>query len=287
MKLTIRNKLVGGFYGVLILMAAVAGIGIYALVSLRGSARDATNVGGRLNAVALEIQVHNLEAQRRVRNYLQEVGTLGVAEARAQYLDEADFEIHEMTGLADKAVAIAPGAEKRAKFEKIVEGLKRYERAKQAAVGAADAGVGRGQVSPAAQAYEDAAEQLHENAEDGEVAGRDAAQSSQEDIERTSRRAVTGTIVVSVLGLLLGSIMSYTLARAILIPVEHLKNVAENVSMGKLDISVERHSDDEIGDLADSFSRMLTAVKFFRMEADLAQQEAQEQHALAIAEGGR
>jgi HAMP domain-containing protein len=47
-----------------------------------------------------------------------------------------------------------------------------------------------------------------------------------------------------------------------------LKEVAENVSMGNLQISVRRFSDDEIGDLADSFSRMVVAVRFFQMEAE-------------------
>jgi HAMP domain-containing protein len=50
--------------------------------------------------------------------------------------------------------------------------------------------------------------------------------------------------------------------------VEHLKDVAENVSLGNLDIAVRRYSDDEIGDLSDSFSRMVTAVKFFRAESE-------------------
>ncbi len=50
-------------------------------------------------------------------------------------------------------------------------------------------------------------------------------------------------------------------------PVEHLKSVAENVGLGNLEIGVRRYSEDEIGDLADSFSRMVTAVKFFRMDA--------------------
>jgi methyl-accepting chemotaxis protein len=78
---------------------------------------------------------------------------------------------------------------------------------------------------------------------------------------------------ISLLGLLLGSAGSYKLARAILVPVEHLKQVAENVSLGNLAMQVHRYSDDEIGDLADSFSRMVTAVKFFRMEAELSQAE--------------
>ncbi len=49
--------------------------------------------------------------------------------------------------------------------------------------------------------------------------------------------------------------------------------------MGNLDITVRRYSEDEIGDLADSFSRMVTAVKFFRLEAGEAQ-------AMGAAQGG-
>ena len=75
-------------------------------------------------------------------------------------------------------------------------------------------------------------------------------------------------------GLVLAVIMSITLSRAILIPVGHLKDVAENVSLGNLNMSVRRYSDDEIGDLADSFSRMVTAVKFFRSEAEAVEAEA-------------
>jgi methyl-accepting chemotaxis protein len=122
-------------------------------------------------------------------------------------------------------------------------------------------------------AYDGAAEQLHDNAEDGEVAGREASETSQEDIDRTSTRSVSLAIGVSLIGMLLGSVMSYKLSRAILVPVEHLKDVAENVSLGNLNIAVKRYSDDEIGDLADSFSRMVTAVRFFRMEAEMLQAE--------------
>jgi hypothetical protein len=38
--------------------------------------------------------------------------------------------------------------------------------------------------------------------------------------------------------------------------------------MGNLEISVRRYSEDEIGDLADSFARMVAAVKYFRMEME-------------------
>jgi methyl-accepting chemotaxis protein len=265
MKATIRNKLVWGFAGVLLLLASVAAIGVYAAFSLRHSAQDATRVGGRLNAMALEIQVHTLEAQRRVKSYLLEVNSLGSEKARELYLDEADFEIAAIDALATKAVTIAPSAEKREKFLKIVTQTAIYKSALAAVIKAAESPAGpSGTVE---QAYEQAAGQLHDDAEDGEVAGREASQASQIDIDSTSRRATALTIGFALLGMLLGAIMSFTLSRAILIPVEHLKDVAENVSLGNLEIAVRRYSNDEIGDLADSFSRMVTAVKFFRMEA--------------------
>ena len=266
MKLTIRNKLIWGFAGVLALLASVAAIGIYAAFSLRQSAQDATRIGGRLNAMALEIQVHTLEAQRRVKSYLLEAKSLGPEKARELYLDEADFEIAAIDSLAAKAVAIAPNAEKRAKFMAIVNQAAVYKSALAEVIHTA-AGESSDGARAAAQSYEQAAQLLHDDAEDGEVAGREAGQASQADIDATSRRAVALTIGFSLVGILLGAGMSFTLARAILIPVEHLKTVAENVSLGNLEIAVRRYSNDEIGDLADSFSRMVTAVKFFRMEA--------------------
>src|SRR5580658_2652488 len=108
MKPTIRNKLLAGFSGVLLLMAVVSAIGIFGLFSLRRSAQDATKIGGQLNSVALEIQVHNLEAQRRIKGYLTDVKRIGAQQARDMYLDEASFETHEIESLADRAVGIAP-----------------------------------------------------------------------------------------------------------------------------------------------------------------------------------
>jgi methyl-accepting chemotaxis protein len=95
-----------------------------------------------------------------------------------------------------------------------------------------------------------------------------------EAIDHTSSQSVSLVTGISILGLALGFIVAYKLSRAILVPVDHLREVAENVSLGNLDIAVRRYSEDEIGDLADSFSRMVTAVKFFRMEAELTQAEA-------------
>ena len=274
MKGTIRNKLIAGFSGVLVLMAAVAVIGGYAVFSLRADANDATRVGARLNSVALEIQVHNLEAVRKVKNYLSQSSSPGGEKKRQMYLEEAKFEINEIQSLATKAVAIAPTAAARAKFSKITESSKQFDQSLAKVVEANQAGPDSEIAKSAISAYEDAAEDLHESAEDGEVIGHDASQKSLEAIDHTSSQSVSLVIGISILGLALGFIVAYKLSRAILVPVDHLKEVAENVSLGNLDMAVRRYSEDEIGDLADSFSRMVTAVKFFRMEAELSQAEA-------------
>jgi HAMP domain-containing protein len=275
MKATIRNKLVAGFSGVLVLMAAVAAIGGYAVFSLRRDANDATRVGARLNSLALEIQVHDLEATRRVKSYLAEAAVPGADKKRQMYLDEATFEINEIQSLAAKAMEIAPTPQTRAKFTHITEASTQFGKSLGTAVAATKAGPESENAKAATAAYEDAADDLHDSAEDGEVVGHDASQTSLEAIDRTSSRSVALVTGISILGLILGITVSYMLARAILIPVDHLKQVAENVSLGNLDMAVRRYSDDEIGDLADSFSRMVTAVKFFRMEAELSQSEAE------------
>src|SRR5580693_8589276 len=135
-------------------MAAVAGIGIYAVFSLRHSAQDATRVGGQLNAVALEIQVHNLEAQRRIKGYLADVKKIGAQQARETYLDEAGFETHEIETLADRAVRIAPDAEKRAKFQKIVSSVVVYEKALEQAVQPAEGGKPEAEAAAAKASYD-------------------------------------------------------------------------------------------------------------------------------------
>jgi HAMP domain-containing protein len=227
--------------------------------------------------MAIEIQVHNLEAARRVKNYLSEQEVPGAEKKRRMYLEESKFEINEIQSLASKAMAIAPTPQTRTKFTKITEAAAQFGQAVDNVVQSSKSGVDSGIVKAAVAAYEDAAEELHESAEDGEIVGHDASQTSLEAIDRTSSRSVALVVGISILGLALGIVVSYKLSRAILIPVDHLKEVAENVSLGNLDVAVRRYSEDEIGDLADSFSRMVTAVKFFRMEAEQVQADPIEQ----------
>jgi HAMP domain-containing protein len=271
MKPTIKNKLIAGFGAVLVLMGIMAAIATYAVLNLRRSALETARVGDRLDSISLEIQVHNLEAQKRIHSYLADFKTLGPEKAREMYLDEADFEIHELESLSSRAVKIAPTAEKRARFQLIATAAGKYRDAVETVAQSVEKNA---PTDVAIAAHEAAAKELNESAEDGEMAGRDASQGSLANIESISKRTVPMVIGVSVLGLFIALTMSILLARAILLPVEHLKEVAENVSLGNLGMSVRRFSNDEIGDLADSFSRMVTAVRFFQSEAQAAEADS-------------
>src|SRR5215472_1828571 len=129
MKPTIRNKVMAGSAGLLLLMTALAGISGYAVFSLRRSARQATRVEARLNSIALEIQVHNLEAQRRVKTYMALAAVSGSAQEGDAYLEEAEFEIHEIQSLAQKGIDLAPTPAMRSRFENITEAVSQFEQA--------------------------------------------------------------------------------------------------------------------------------------------------------------
>ena len=209
MRPTIENRVVGGFSAVLFLMVIAAAIGTYSVLSLRSSALETARVGDRLSSISLEIQVHNLEVQRKIKSYLAESKQLGADKARETYLDEAKFEIHEIESLAAREVRIAPSEEKRAKFQLISAAAVAYASALEALI----QGVEKGAVDNgnAVAAYEASAEHLNETAEDGEMAGREASQSSQENIERVSKRSVPLVIGVSLLELVTALGMSFVI----------------------------------------------------------------------------
>jgi HAMP domain-containing protein len=274
MKPTIRNKLVGGLSCLLLVILGVAAIGGFSVFSLRRSALQSMRVGARLNAESLEIQVHTLHVEAQVGEYLAAVKTMGAEKAKETHLDEAEFEVNEIQNLAINLIKIAPSEEARAKFAHTASAVIAYMRALEDVVKSAGNSGSAENSDAALAAYAAAATHLREAAEDGQVAGHDASLTSQEEIETTIRRSGVVVFGVSLFGLVLALGLSVTISRAILVPVRHLKDVAENVSLGNLDLTVHRYSDDEIGDLADSFSRMVTAVKFFRSEAEAFEAEA-------------
>lgn len=59
-------------------------------------------------------------------------------------------------------------------------------------------------------------------------------------------------------------VASLIFATALVKPVSDLKNAAEKISKGDFDVELDIRPGDELGELADSFERMVAAIKFFR-----------------------
>jgi HAMP domain-containing protein len=80
---------------------------------------------------------------------------------------------------------------------------------------------------------------------------------------RAGLRAL-GLAVPLALGVLLVSLLA---SRALVQPLCDLREAADRISRGDLDVQLDIRSRDEVGALADSFERMVAAIKFFREHA--------------------
>lgn len=85
-----------------------------------------------------------------------------------------------------------------------------------------------------------------------------AATQTTNSIGITSRNNLTGIVIVAVA---LAVIIGFFMSRSISNPVAKLKEAAEEVSKGNLDIKVDVKSKDEIGSLANTFNIMTIKIK--------------------------
>ena len=91
-------------------------------------------------------------------------------------------------------------------------------------------------------------------------------ESALEGAERTQIRTLFLMTGFTTAATILGAVLAWWLFRSVTRPVRRLAEAAEKVSMGDLDVEITVDSQDEIGDLAAAFKRMVTAVRFFAAE---------------------
>jgi methyl-accepting chemotaxis protein len=81
--------------------------------------------------------------------------------------------------------------------------------------------------------------------------------------------AQTIIIALSLLGFVVAGGLGFWFAGTITRPILHLRNVADRVSTGTMEnVAVNINSRDEIGDLADSFRRMVASIRFLMTRED-------------------
>ncbi len=81
--------------------------------------------------------------------------------------------------------------------------------------------------------------------------------------------SMQNTIIWLIIGtLIVSSLVIYILAQMITKPIKQLQTVADKISQGDMSVNVDVKSNDEIGDLSESFGRMVTAVKYLSQDDD-------------------
>lgn len=78
------------------------------------------------------------------------------------------------------------------------------------------------------------------------------------------RSAAGNMLVLLLLVVAAGVAAAVVISRALVKPLKDLRAATERISRGDFDVQLDIESEDEIGQLADSFERMVAAIKFFR-----------------------
>ena len=78
--------------------------------------------------------------------------------------------------------------------------------------------------------------------------------------------------------------VSLLASRALVKPLCDLREAADKISRGDFDVQLDIRSRDEVGELADSFDRMVAAIKFFRAHSRREEEEEYEHYEEEMAE---
>lgn len=93
----------------------------------------------------------------------------------------------------------------------------------------------------------------------------------------TAQQRMIGIALTLTVFVLIASLVA---ARAFVNPLRKLKEAADRISKGDFNVQLDINSRDEIGELADSFERMVAAIKFFREHSRREEEEEAEARAL-------
>ncbi len=89
-------------------------------------------------------------------------------------------------------------------------------------------------------------------------------EASKTKITKITAASVTTGIALTIVIVIVGLVFSFIICRVISKPIIKLKNATIEIGKGKFDNQIEIKSNDEIGQLADSFNKMIIDLKKFR-----------------------
>jgi len=268
-KVKLGTKLIGAF---LIVAALCAVVGLYGAVKLRstdssyteGWKTNAQNVNsiGKLRSAFLEIRVQTnrlvaLDSPDRRDNLIQDLN------GARQHLEQAESE-YEKTIASDNRLfadedsrVFGEVKESDRQYQQVIDGVLPALRRNQRQEAANDLLAG----SAKAAAMSDAVDRL---------AALNEKMSEKEltDLSAASSTAFTACLMVACLGVLLAAVLGIVLTRMITRPMTQMTDAAESIAAGDVNHTVDHHSGDEIGMLAEALRKMVSMLKIHVSEAE-------------------
>lgn len=107
-----------------------------------------------------------------------------------------------------------------------------------------------------------------EQSEDIAFAPLDSVNELEDDLSRNTNTVMITLATVLALAIIAALAMAVVFSRSITKPVSELRDVADKISKGEMDVKIDIKSKDEIGDLAESFGRMVAAVRFLSQDQE-------------------
>lgn len=111
--------------------------------------------------------------------------------------------------------------------------------------------------------------------------GRETEQGASEyrrNIEKALKDSYKQTILIVLLGVAVSFVLTAVVSRAVIGPIEKLRDAAQQLGQGKMDTRISIHSKDELGELAGSFNAMADGLGTLMGERGQVQEELSKAH---------
>jgi methyl-accepting chemotaxis protein len=254
MKIGLRLTL--GFSIVLVLMAALAVVGINGMSAVEGRLNEIT----KDNMVKLKLNndmARNLgDVQRMMRTLMLLKDPAGQASQR-KAIEQARAKYNESFDALEKTAASEKGKTIRAKIKAAAQTTRPLNDkvVELSAAGKADESVKLmlDEARPAAQKWQDA---LDEN-----IALQE--QNTKEDVDAANAAydsAFKTMVSLASVAIILGALIAWFLTRSITRPVNEALNVANRLSEGDLTVRIDNPSKDETGQMLQAMQKMITKL---------------------------
>jgi len=91
---------------------------------------------------------------------------------------------------------------------------------------------------------------------------------SDSELHEEAKSMRNTIIIIALIAILVAVVLCYWVASRITKPIKDLQVAADKISKGEMDVAINVKSKDEVGDLAESFNRMVQAVKYLMQDKD-------------------